>query len=327
MLIDKGKKKPVYTGVFGANIELAKAFTEEVKQTGVVFDIPLSLIDKPPFHDRTSWAQSDIDELSNSISNVGLLEPIVVRKLDNGRYQRLAGFMRIKAHEKLNKKIISATVLENISDADAYLIMISENTHRKQPNAYDEVKSIVEYLAIGVQMEKADLISFLRRAENNKKGSIKHFSFDEEETLNRLEVMLGRLGRFTLGSFVKNRLSVLSMSQSIIDALVSGKIDYSKARAIHQLKDYPEEIDMLIKRIINNDLSLKDIKSQVVNFLVSKKNSMTAKNKKQSEKQKTLAFVNIGKTVKKSYSSLDESSKKELDELFSKIEKIISVKG
>src|SRR5271157_4182593 len=62
-----------------------------------VLEIPLDNLDGNPYHTRTSLDEKSLQELADSILNIGLLEPIVVRANGGGRYQVIVGERRVKA--------------------------------------------------------------------------------------------------------------------------------------------------------------------------------------------------------------------------------------
>lgn len=75
---------------------------------------------------------SGIDDLAASIRKQGLLQPIVVSRLPNGRYEILAGQRRFLAHKVLGLKTIAALVLDSVSDEDARVaISLTENLVRR----------------------------------------------------------------------------------------------------------------------------------------------------------------------------------------------------
>src|SRR5271166_3815704 len=62
-----------------------------------VLEIPLDSLDANPYQTRTALDEKSLNELADSIQSIGLLEPIVVRRAANGRYQVIAGERRVKA--------------------------------------------------------------------------------------------------------------------------------------------------------------------------------------------------------------------------------------
>ena len=87
-------------------------------QTGAfVHEIDLALISPNPFQPRHEFAAEDLQDLAESISEKGLLQPILLRKHDK-EYQIVAGERRFRAFQKLGKLQIPAMVRDQISDRD-----------------------------------------------------------------------------------------------------------------------------------------------------------------------------------------------------------------
>jgi ParB/RepB/Spo0J family partition protein len=88
---------------------------------------------------------STIDNLADSISKQGLLEPPIVRKKGN-RYEIIAGQRRFLACKKLGWKTISCFVRNDISDTEATAISLVENVHRAEMNPIDKAKALQSLL-------------------------------------------------------------------------------------------------------------------------------------------------------------------------------------
>jgi ParB family chromosome partitioning protein len=99
---------------------------------GQVEMIPLSLLDIGTAQVRTDLS-SGIDDLAASIRKQGLLQPIVVARQSNGRYEILAGQRRFLAHQKLKLEFIRAQVIESkdVDDDMKVAISLTENLVRK----------------------------------------------------------------------------------------------------------------------------------------------------------------------------------------------------
>jgi ParB family chromosome partitioning protein len=102
---------------------------------GVVEDIPLDLLEIGKAQVRVDLS-SGIDELAASIRKQGLLQPIVVSKQSNGRYEILAGQRRFLAHQKLGYTAIRAIVrdADSIDDDSKVAISLTENLVRRDNN-------------------------------------------------------------------------------------------------------------------------------------------------------------------------------------------------
>lgn len=113
-----------------------------------VLEVPITeiLIDEE-FNCRGQIAPIDVVDLAKDIERQGLIQPVTVMAVeglpDGKKYKLLAGFRRCKAHIVLKKPTISAVIrLDKLSDADARVINLAENLHRKDLNVLQEAKAI-----------------------------------------------------------------------------------------------------------------------------------------------------------------------------------------
>ena len=88
---------------------------------------------------RTREVSRDIDELADSIAQVGLLEPIVVSPTeDEGKYEIITGQRRFLAHQELNKPTIWAAVLDKrVDEITAKVLSVTENLVRRDLHSHD----------------------------------------------------------------------------------------------------------------------------------------------------------------------------------------------
>jgi ParB family transcriptional regulator, chromosome partitioning protein len=104
-------------------------------------EIPLEALVLGKGQVRVREVGKDIDELAASIKKIGLLQPIVVCKSgEPGKYEILTGQRRFIAHKELQKKTITACVLdEKVDEVEAKIISITENLVRRDPNSKDYI--------------------------------------------------------------------------------------------------------------------------------------------------------------------------------------------
>jgi ParB family chromosome partitioning protein len=115
----------------------------EEKKTEIE-EIRLDLIDIGPLQSRTRKVEENTDELAENIRCLGLINPIMVYKKEDGRYDLVAGQRRLIAVEKLGWKTIRAQVLPSKpTDAVAKAISLSENIFREKLSASDIKDSII----------------------------------------------------------------------------------------------------------------------------------------------------------------------------------------
>ncbi len=289
--------------------DVAMVAVEEGVRSNQSIEILISDIDSPKYHDRRYIDRYSIVELSESISSVGLLYPIVVRVV-NGRYERMIGFRRIEAYKILKKETIQAIVLENISDELAVLIMATENLQREDLSIYDETLALIDYIAIAVGDSQAEVIKLLNRIKNFTSGNTLLTDKDKDD-YDAVEILLKKTGKITINTLV-NRLSMLNMQELIKNELSSGKLSFSCAQALNKIKD-DVTLSLAIEKTISLSLSKRETQALV--------KSLIPKKEDKSENSKTLnMFMKIKEA---SILKLDEENLDKVNDLMNKIIEII----
>ncbi len=141
------------------------------KQVGVVVNIPLEAIEVNPFQPRSTFEEDSLLELSESIKIHGVIQPITVRKIENGRYQLIAGERRLRASKLAGKKEIPA-YLRTASDQESIEIALIENIQREDLNPLeiainykrlmDECELTQEQLSVRVGKNRSSVTNFIR---------------------------------------------------------------------------------------------------------------------------------------------------------------------
>lgn len=306
----KKPKKPEFKKTFpvssAANPAEVEKAVEEAKKTNSVYELNIADIQNPNFHDRKNYQKSDVENLANNIKRIGLIHPVAVRKLPDGRFERVSGFMRIEAVKLLGRKTIQAVILTVSDSSEASFAMLSENIHRKNLNPYDEVKAFVEYVAGCLGVSFADMLALINRFANADTGRVKELDAAELELRALFEQKLSELGKYTFASF-RRKLSVLNMHEEIVNALKNNEISYSFAQLLHTLRKNEDAMLNLLNRCkkgefesktglsaaIKEVLEPKAKASQLSNSLaiVKKRNGvykLSIKEKKLSDHQKAL---------------------------------------
>ena len=103
--------------------------TEEKIKVGVVA-IPINQIATNPYQPRSNFSDENIGELAESIKNLGIVQPITVRKVDNDKFQLIAGERRLRASKKIGLKTIPSFI-KNSNEEEMLEIALVENIQRK----------------------------------------------------------------------------------------------------------------------------------------------------------------------------------------------------
>ena len=107
--------------------------------------IPLALLDEPNEAHRINIDEQQLNELAESIRDVGLLNPIIVRPAILGRYEIVAGHRRFLAHRRMSKTEIMCLVRES-NDTEAEQGRFAENLQREQLSAMEEAVALDRYM-------------------------------------------------------------------------------------------------------------------------------------------------------------------------------------
>jgi ParB family transcriptional regulator, chromosome partitioning protein len=133
----------VQTGVIQNNLDtnLPTFKAQSDFSDAIAVAIPLEQIQTNPYQPRSLFPDIELQELAASIAEVGLIQPIAVRKINDNSYQIIAGERRFRAFKLLNKTEIPC-VLFSATDADMAVMAIAENVSRQDLSDYEIAKSI-----------------------------------------------------------------------------------------------------------------------------------------------------------------------------------------
>lgn len=133
-------------------------------------NVPLDDISKSPYQARKTFNEVELQELANSIDEIGLLQPITLRKLDNLKYELIAGERRLRAHELLKKSTIDAIVI-HVNNEDAALLGLAENLKRQDLSDFEvflgltsldeKLKKNKQRLAKSLGLNREDMYKYL----------------------------------------------------------------------------------------------------------------------------------------------------------------------
>ncbi len=100
-------------------------------------EVDIDLIDANPQQPRTFFSEEKLEELSQSIRENGLVQPILLRRKDAGRYQLIAGERRWRAAQRVGLQRVSA-IIRNVEDDKLLEIALIENIQRQELNPIEE---------------------------------------------------------------------------------------------------------------------------------------------------------------------------------------------
>jgi len=214
---------------------------------GQPLEIPCELIDRNPFQTRTHFDENQLQELMQSIIASGVVQPIVVRPGENGRFQLITGERRLLASKRARKPTIPAFV-RRASDEQAMEMTIVENLQRadlnpmEQSRAYQrlshEFKMTQEQIALRTGKDRASVSNFLRllRLPPETQASVEEgaLTFGHARTLLALE-SADRI-RSAAG-----KVLALSMSVRQTESYVQGLLNPEQKEKKRQRGDVPPD--------------------------------------------------------------------------------------
>jgi ParB family protein len=201
----------------------------------------------------------NLEALAQSIREKGVLQPLLVRPLGDGRYAIVAGERRYRAAKMAGLAEVPVRVLD-LSEKEARLLALVENLQREDLNPYEETLGVLELLSEELGKTREEVVGLLRRMRKEKRGEAGHNVMASPEA-QRVEEVFKALGRMTWESFVQNRLPLLGLPEDLRAALEEGAIPYTAALELKKVKD-PEARARLLEEA-KGGLSLRELKARV----------------------------------------------------------------
>ncbi len=226
-------------------------------------DLDINLIVKPPSQPRRYFDRQALEQLKSSISQHGILEPLLVRPLADGKYELVAGERRFRVAMELNLTSVPVSI-KTLTDLEAKQIALIENLQREDLNPVEETEGILELLSIQLNQEVELIINLLYKMQNEKIRVNGNVSIKNETKI--IIDLFESLG-MKWESFIRTRLPLLKLPDDILQALRAGQLAYTKAIELSKIKD-EQQREKLLKESIELNLSLREIKEKIKQLLV-----------------------------------------------------------
>lgn len=262
------------------------------------------------------WFDPDkMAQLVQSVREYGILEPLLVRPLNNGEYELIAGERRLKA-AVLTGLVEVPIVSKELTDKQALSIALLENLQREDLNPVEETEGILELLRIDLDVTFEEVITILNQAANAKKRDLE-LTENVSRQVEQIEFILAGIGRFNAESFRTSRLPLLNLPPDVLSVLRQGKLEFTKARAIARIKD-EEKRALVLREAISQNLSLTQIKKLIQQLQSTESISNTTPEKILIER-----YSDIGKRLKQALVWKDDKKRKKLEKLLNDLEKLL----
>jgi len=217
-LIPDSTTIPQQTNPIG-NLEIEDTFSESTDL--VLRELPLADIERNPYQPRTVFDDEKLVELTSSIKEVGVLQPVLVREKSTG-YELIAGERRWLAARRAGLSSVPALV-RKIEDLESFEQAIIENLHREDLNSIDEA------------------VAFHRLMDE--------FGMTQQQVAERV-------GRSR--PVVANTLRLLQLSSGVQRMIMDGELTAGHARCLAGLTDRKIQ-EKLASRVVSEALSVRQL--------------------------------------------------------------------
>ena len=199
-----------------------------------IAQIPVDKILPNPFQPRKNFDGPALEEMSQSIRQYGILQPITVRKVSPTLYELVAGERRLRAAKHAGLEKIPAIVVE-MSDSDSAAVALVENLQRQDLSFMEEAEAYSALIAI--------------------------HGFTQEQ-------IAAKLGKNQ--STIANKLRLLRLPESVKASLVEHNLTERHARALLRIPDEDKQLEAL-KKICDNSYNVSETDAYIDKLLEAKK--------------------------------------------------------
>jgi ParB family chromosome partitioning protein len=201
-----------------------------------LMEVPVNAVAPNPKQPRTRFDDETIAALAASIREVGILQPLVVRRAGDGRYELIAGERRLRAAKAAGLASVPI-VLRDSEDSDLLREALIENIHREDLNPIEQAEAF--------------------------KALLGELGLKQEELADRVGVSR---------SHIANTIRLLALPLDVQQFLADDKITAGHARAVLSLGD-KEAMSSLATRIAAEDLSVRQTEDIVRRFVEAPKDA------------------------------------------------------
>ena len=212
---------------------------KEMEKT--ILQVPVEDIIPNRFQPRLSFDDTSLNDLALSIKQHGIIQPLVLRR-KNDKYEIIAGERRFKAAKLAGLASVPA-VISNLDDNASAEVAIVENIQRKDLTAIEEAKSFQALLDKG----------YMTQDELARKMGLSQ-------------------------SAISNKLRLLTLDESVQEAILSEKISERHARTLLKVPSHEKQKELLNK-IINERLTVKQLEDEIKNMELTSNNEINVTSK------------------------------------------------
>lgn len=209
------------------SLELSKIENKIIEEADKdeIIEIDLSQLRSNPYQPRKIFDEEALKELSESIKEYGVFQPIIVKKSIKG-FDIIAGERRVKASKMAGKTTIPA-IVRDFTDEQMMQIALLENLQRENLTAIEEATAY------------KDIINALNITQDD---------------------LAKKIGKSR--SHITNMLGLLRLPNSVQDMVLKSEISMGHARVLSKLENN-EDITSLAEKVVNNNVSVRELENMV----------------------------------------------------------------
>ena len=209
------------------SLELSKIENKIIEEADKdeIIEIDLSQLRSNPYQPRKIFDEEALKELSESIKEYGVFQPIIVKKSIKG-FDLIAGERRVKASKMAGKTTIPA-IVRDFTDEQMMQIALLENLQRENLTAIEEATAY------------KDIINALNITQDD---------------------LAKKIGKSR--SHITNMLGLLRLPNSVQDMVLKSEISMGHARVLSKLENN-EDITSLAEKVVNNNVSVRELENMV----------------------------------------------------------------
>lgn len=202
----------------------------KLKESGSIIMIPNDIIYPNPNQPRKNFDYNELEGLAASIRHSGIIQPLVVRKIDDDKYELISGERRLRAARMVGLLAVPCIIM-SVNNDESALFSIIENIQRENLNFFEEAQSIEKLFSV--------------------------YNMSQNEIARKL-------GKSQ--SFLSNKLRLLRLNEKIRNKVINAGLTERHARALLKL-DTDEKRMKALEYIIEKNLNVSETDSYIESII------------------------------------------------------------
>lgn len=248
------------------------------ESSAVLTTVAADEVAAPKEQPRKHFDREAMESLVSSVSEHGILQPLLVRPTGDGTYEVVSGERRLRAARDAGLKEIPVVIREVDDRQAARILALVENLQRQDLNAVEETEGLLSVLELSAGLRREELVSLLYKMERADREDVdaKTVSSSAQsgaahnvigiDPQRRVREIFDAIGTMELRSFVTNRLPLLNLDDDVLAAVRDEGLAYTKAKLIARVEDQKRRTTLL-REAIEQDLAVSEIRRRVAEEL------------------------------------------------------------